>query len=414
MSKLPGLFRRESRYYIRVVIPLDLRPQYASRTKLIESLGTSDYAEAKVIGSARRTQALIRFQSLRGQPLTTFDSGVHLAPSESPLPSPSPVLGRTSLRTVHAKWSKSQSRTTDSISSCLRAVQQYEACFGDKAIEELARIDGDEFRAWLVHAHRKTSTKTARDRLVWVKSLLKYACRELEILGRSPWEGLDIDVTDSVKRRPWSDAELRRFFLQPLFLSYELPIDRKAGNHAAYWIPLLGLFTGARVTELAQLRTEDVLHADQLPVIRIAEAAEEQRVKTDAGTRLIPVHNELIRLGFLDYVRSSEKNGSVWLWPDLPRREGKAGGYFSQWFGQTRRALGFSKYPDFHCLRHTVRTQLAEADVPEPTIDALLGHEIGGSTGARVYTHRTRSAGKRAIETICYAFSLPRIFRNQG
>jgi hypothetical protein len=35
-------------------------------------------------------------------------------------------------------------------------------------------------------------------------------------------------------------------------------------------------------------------------------------------------------------------------------------------------------------------------------IDALLGHEVKGSTGAKVYTHRTITQMKAAIEKITY------------
>jgi integrase len=124
---------------------------------------------------------------------------------------------------------------------------------------------------------------------------------------------------------------------------------------------LLGLYTGARVSELAQLRTDDVDLSSTLAMLSITDEAEGQTVKTQAGIRLVPVHSELVRLGFLEYVGSVVPQGGPWFWPSLPIRQGKPGGYFSQWFGEYRKALGFGKYPDFHCMRHTVRTQMADA-----------------------------------------------------
>jgi hypothetical protein len=35
-------------------------------------------------------------------------------------------------------------------------------------------------------------------------------------------------------------------------------------------------------------------------------------------------------------------------------------------------------------------------------MDAVVGHEIKGSTGAKVYTHRSLMALKRAIEVLRY------------
>ena len=90
------------------------------------------------------------------------------------------------------------------------------------------------------------------------------------------------------------------------------------------------------------------------------------------------------------------------LWPKLSQRKNKPGGYFSNWFGEYRASIGLLGYPDFHCFRHTVRSQLGEAEVPEHVIDSILGHEIKGSTGTKIYTHRTLKTLKNAIETLKY------------
>ena len=164
-----------------------------------------------------------------------------------------------SLRDIHHRWTASRQRSADSVSACLRAVQLFEECAGPIALHQITRQHGDTFRAWLLEPARNTEAKTARDRLTWLKSLLKYTAQDLEALPRQPWEGLDITFSDCPKRRPWTAAELDKFFNRPLFQRGELPTDRRAGKHAAYWIPLLGLFTGARVGELAQLRVRDVI-----------------------------------------------------------------------------------------------------------------------------------------------------------
>jgi integrase len=69
---------------------------------------------------------------------------------------------------------------------------------------------------------------------------------------------MDVETKTTAKRRPWKSGELELMFSQPLFTRYELPRNPKGGRDAAYWIPLLGLFTGARISELAQLRVDDI------------------------------------------------------------------------------------------------------------------------------------------------------------
>jgi len=364
-------------------------------------------------GAREALQAALKAYRQAWQEVTQRDAGEIVdTPAVQSIKKPPAQLVK--LRDVYTRWQNSKPRKEDSVKACLRAVSLYEEFTGNPPIDQLTREQGDGFRAWLQHADRKTTSKTARDRLTWVKSVLKYAARDLGLIDRNPWEGIDIAFKTTHKRRPWTSGEIHRFFSQPLYTSYELPSDKKAGGDAAYWIPLLGLYTGARVGELAQLRVSDLETAGEIPVVSIAEEDEGQSVKTTAGVRKVPLHSELIRLGFLDYVETMRRKKQALLWPVLATREGKPGGYFSHWFGVFRRspAVGFGRLPDFHCLRHTVRSQLAEAEISEPVMDALVGHEIQGSTGAKVYTHRSLTTLKRAVEVLKYpALSLQRVYK---
>lgn len=397
MATLTGLFQRGTAYYLCIVLPLKhpLQGKYKNG-RMVASLGRCSHREAVLKGTIKRAEIL---------------GGQHLEP-----PSPHHALATQSpsgpvLMEIYVRWKSSKPRSTDSLNACLRSVTLYEQFTGNPSITLLSREQGDGFRTWLQQLDRKTTSKTARDRLTWVKSLLKYAARDLGLLDKNPWEGIEIDFKTTNKRRPWTEAELQTFFTQDLYTLYKLPREKKAGADAAYWIPLLGLYTGARVGELAQLKVTDIETTMGEPIISITDEGEGQLVKSQAGVRKVPLHRELIRLGFLDYVAALTEKGAHQLWPHLIIRDGKPGGYFSQWFGGYRKALGFELYPDFHCLRHTVRSQMAEAEVSEQIIDALVGHEVKGSTGAKVYTHRSLKALSRAIEKIYYpTLSLPRVF----
>jgi integrase len=152
------------------------------------------------------------------------------------------------------------------------------------------------------------------------------------------------------------------------------------------------------------LRIADVQVIAGVSFLSITDDGPGRSVKTAAARRLVPVHSELVRLGFLAHVqrRSVSATPDAPLWPAVPLRAGKPGGYFSQWFGCYRRSLGLGTYPDFHCFRHTVRTLLAAANISEPVIDQLVGHEVKGSTGAKVYTHTASAQLRMAIESLHY------------
>lgn len=321
-----------------------------------------------------------------------------------------PPRASLTLRDVFDKWKASKKRSEDSEAACLRAVVLCEECLGAVDLHQLTRAQGDTFRAWLLT--KGATSKTSRDRFTWVKTLLKYASQDLEAISKNPWTGLDIEHRTTARRRPWKPDELTTLFGQPLFARYELPQEWRAGGAAAYWVPLIGLFTGARISELAQLRTGDVSTKGPIPLLSITDAGEGQKVKSSASVRSIPIHPELVRLGFLEYAEEMQKAGGGSLWPTLKLRKGRPGGFISDWFGGFRKAAGLAEqYPDFHCFRHTVRTLLSRAGVDHKIQDCITGHEAGGSTGTKVYQHVDEAELMHAVQCLKYPeLVLPRVY----
>lgn len=309
MAKLPGLFQRGDVWWLRVMVPLDLRPAVGGRTKVVRSLDTLDRRHAIRLSLARRADLLLAFE--RGE-LDSVQAPLIGPPARLPLPRPPESPGRPpegpcrppssgrDLRDVFERWKTSKRRSEDAVKACTRAMDAFEAMAGRPALEGITRANGASFRADLLT--QPISSKTAHDRLTWVKSLLRFAYRDLEWLNRQPWEGLDLPHKTEAPRRPWTASEVSAFFASPVHASYDLPTVVDAAGPAAYWIPLLGLFTGARIGELCQLQVTDITTDSAGPVLRISDEAEGARVKTAAGARTVPIHSELCRLGFLDYV----------------------------------------------------------------------------------------------------------------
>lgn len=400
MSKSNGIFKRGSSHYLRVVLPQThpLHNEYKSG-RVIVSLGASCYRDALTTAAIKRAQILESKERAVRQTNTFANKN---------------SLEVNFLRDIFERWAQSKKRSIDSINSCRRALLLYEEFTGNPPINLLTRADGDGFRSWLQKPERGTSGKTASDRLTWVKSLLKYAYVDLELLARHPWEGINLQSTTETQRRPWSESELQQLFGQELFQEYKLPKEWRAGFDAAYWIPLLGLFSGARISELAQLKISDILVRDGVHVISISDLGSKQQVKTAASVRTIPIHDEVIRLGFLEYAQAIKNEGSESLWPQLRQRHGKPGGIFSNWFGSYRGMIGLTGGPDFHSFRHLVRSELHEAEVSEPIIDSILGHTSKGSVGAKVYTHQKVQALKRAIGKLDFSFiNIPKTYRSK-
>lgn len=322
------------------------------------------------------------------------DRGEAIETPQAPSLASFPPKPRT-LRDVFDRWKGI--KTPDTARACERALILYEAFLKDPPLASLTRDQGDSFSAWL--QQQGTTSKTARDRFTWTKSLLKYAARNLEWIPKHPWVGLDIASRVTKRRRPWTDGQLETLFSQPLYTAYKLPRAAFAGADAAYWVPLLGIYTGSRLSELCQLRVADIVTNGKITSMSITDDEDyEQQTKNDDSVRDVPVHSELVRLGFLDFVEDTQKAGHDRLFPLLPLRKGKPGGYFSNWFGDAKP----KGLPDFHSFRHLVRTVMSDAGHTEPDVDRITGHTVSGSAGSRTYRHGTLLSRQRTVEAIRY------------
>jgi len=340
------------------------------------------------------------FQSIRAR-----DAGeVVETPAPSVLGAPVQKEKATTLRDVFDRWKRSGAtpRKEDSIQAMDRTLRQFEGKHPSAALRDITREMGEAYRSWLMETCR--TPKTARDRLTGLKTLLKYAFRDLEWTQRHTWEGLDIKAKTTNKRRAITEGEMRKLFGTSLHTEYALPKIKQGGQDAAYWIPLLGAFTGARLGELCQLRTVDVQTVDGIPALALTDDGEDQSIKTEAGRRTIPIHSELIRLGFMDYARAMKEAGNESLWPALPIRKGKPSDFFGRWFREFRKELGMEGpgAPSFHYFRHTVRPLMRRAGFDAMTRDLITGHEAGGSIGDRVYDGLLLAELRPAVEAIQY------------
>ena len=145
-----------------------------------------------------------------------------------------------------------------------------------------------------------------------------------------------------------------------------------------------------RLTECCQLFVSDIQEIDNTPCILInddpdgdEDEQDAKRVKTDAGKRYVPVHPELVRIGFLNFVKEKKSPGGRRLFPELKKgADGYYSGPFSKWFNDTNRFLdkagAKAKGTSFHSFRHNYRDALREADISPQRVRALGGWARGG------------------------------------
>jgi integrase len=163
------------------------------------------------------------------------------------------------------------------------------------------------------------------------------------------------------------------------------------------------MFTGARLNEICQLDIADVQRDGDTWFLNITDEGDDNKsVKSKAARRKVPLHSELIRLGFLDFVEG-RKTGTR-LFPDYSySANGGYGRNLGRWCNESFLPKLSIKQPGlvFHSLRHTVVTRLGQANVPDPQIQCIVGHAREGVT-QEVYLREgyTLPQLKEAIEKL--------------
>lgn len=200
--------------------------------------------------------------------------------------------------------------------------------------------------------------------------------RDVKVRGR---------VGETKARKPFAVEELNAIFSSPIYSEGHRP--RGGGGEAAYWLPLIGLYTGARLNEIGQLHTADVKTENNVTFFHFTDEGEGQKLKKGHKSRKrVPVHPELMRLGFLDYLEKMRRQKRGRLFPDLkPNSHGHITGLFSKWFNRyLDGAIGIAdRSKDFHSFRHSFKLHARACGIPEDQHDALTGH--ANATVARTY-----------------------------
>jgi len=261
--------------------------------------------------------------------------------------------------------------------------------------------------------HPPISDKTRCDYLGQLKGLLEFA-HSNGFIAKAISHHVEIPNTKhtiAVERLPFTDDDLQKIFPGSDY-GVEFGIHKAGIDQACkFWIPLLAAFTGARLEELCQLKTEDIRTCPDTGIIYamvdnkgIAGDGEKKRTKNLNSVRPIPIHSTLLDIGFMAYVderKQDKANNSLF---KLKRdNQGRLGKSVSNWFsrmdkrkdgkftlgyierrgviskGENQAGEKWSK--SFHSFRHTVIDNLRGKQFPngdfirEPDIALVVGHD---------------------------------------
>lgn len=233
--------------------------------------------------------------------------------------------------------------------------------------------------------------KSVNIRLDRVRSFFNWL-QEVDVVESSPAKVLK-DVPERGKRQQRSDltdTDVRAFVAA---------CAADATQPAHRWVPALLAYSGARLEEIAQLRTKDVVEVEGIWCLRISDD-EGRRLKTEASRRTIPVHPELIRSGFLEYAQGLPAGP---LWPELKaNKSGVLSSALSKWLNARMKATTTGDGKVVHSLRHTVATKLTNAAQEQHLVEALLGHSSPSITMNRYSKGASPTALLAVVEHLAY------------
>jgi len=171
-------------------------------------------------------------------------------------------------------------------------------------------------------------------------------------------------------------------------------------SESARWASLIGLYTGARASEVGQLLIKDVFEEDGIPCIRISDEGEHQKVKTEVSLRTVPLHPELLEMGFLTWVDGKRKAGETRLFPSAKATAVNGqGNWITKAFSRHLAEVGRGWEPakrGFHSLRKTFIQELQGAGVVSELRAQIVGHELDDehhSTYSRDFTAVEKLSG---------------------
>ncbi|MBN3964319.1 tyrosine-type recombinase/integrase [Pseudomonas gregormendelii] len=231
-------------------------------------------------------------------------------------------------------------------------------------------LDFDSVSAWL--QGMKLSSKTKQQYLLAGSQFWQWSMQH-EPQWRQSFKGhvnpFEKHTLPTLKGKAKLDAKRKAFTVEEVGTLYAAAKEQNLGALAD--LILLGGYSGGRIEELCQLRTENLITIDAVRMFDIVDS------KTVAGIRQVPIHPKLTAL----VNRLAKASTDGYLVPtDSNNKYGIRSDALSKAFGRLKTAMGFDRTRVFHSIRATAITSLVRADVADRLIKELVGHETGTVT----------------------------------
>lgn len=246
-----------------------------------------------------------------------------------------------------------------------RTFAEFQGFFQDGDINAFGADTAIAYKNRLIAANASASRINAKTS--FLKDLFAYAINNNLYFATNPFEKVRVSSKTKLKQQVESYREFTDDDLKLIFA--EAPYRDFMNKPDYHWLPLLALYTGARVEELASLSLNQIKKDGGIHYFEIEKA------KNRNSIRKIPLHRQIEASGFLAYVDSVRAQGATMLFPHLKPGKNGYSKNMSRRFGGYLDSLKISDSRKvFHSFRHTFITRMTEMNVHPVLVMSMVGH----------------------------------------
>jgi integrase len=221
------------------------------------------------------------------------------------------------------------------------------------------------------------SNKTRNKHLGTMSTVFEWAMRH-GYTDKNYAKGLTVAAQDEQTREIFTKEDLQKIISSD---EYRRVKGKQFKKHAFFWVPLISMYTGARLSEICQLKVSDICEEEGIWYFAFCSDGMEV-AKTKAAIRNVPVHEILIKFGLLNYLKFQKRRNEMLLFSELTKHSKNGyGAQVSKWFNRYLIRVGVKDAEKdtnkkvFHSFRHTVIHHLQQKGVDEKRIKVMVGHE---------------------------------------
>jgi integrase len=312
-----------------------------------------------------------------------------------PVPASEKPVEPVSFDSMIEKWATTTNAPKDGRQSMTTKCERFAAWLGHHNMAEVEFDHGRDYRDFLIE-EGQLSPRSILNHLKRIKALFAYTYDNKHItIRQNPMRDVKYSVDDGDGRDDFTPDERRRILLAA-----------REAKPVIYWCNWLASFHGTRVGEITDIDTRDFVEIDGIWVMQIRKKhrSKNQRLKTKESIRSVPLHNAVLREGFIAYVQSLG-DGPLF-------REVQLDGYGKRMAPASKEISGWLRHTvgitdprkPFYSHRHTAISYLRNMRLPDgsPAVKEDIERYLTGHAGSGAHA----GYGKRWIETLKAAIEI--------